>query len=148
VTDIDAALREVRRDEPVIDTVEKGLQAAKAARVPVDLEGVKPPPSALAVTRTGVRAGGGAREEAGAAAKAGAEGEPAGQGSREAGEGRRSRPGRCRTGALRGPLVERRGDVDRGHLVIGAEKTVNRRGADLPASTRDQDAHGVVPSRA
>ena len=53
VTDIDAALREVRRDEPAIDTVEKGLKAARAAGVPVDLEGVKPPPSALAVTRTG-----------------------------------------------------------------------------------------------
>ena len=39
VADIDAALREVRRDEPAIDTVEKGLKAAKAAGVPVDLEG-------------------------------------------------------------------------------------------------------------
>ncbi len=41
VTDIDAALREIRRDEPAIDTVEKGLKAAKAAGVPVDLEGTK-----------------------------------------------------------------------------------------------------------
>ena len=53
VADIDAALTEVRRDEPVIDTVEKGLKAAQAAGVPVDLEGPKPPPSALAVTTTG-----------------------------------------------------------------------------------------------
>ncbi|MGC5020952.1 phage tail protein [Micromonospora sp. DT47] len=53
VTDIDAALREFRRDEPVIDTVGKGLKAAKAAGVPVDLEGPKPPASALAVTVTG-----------------------------------------------------------------------------------------------
>ena len=53
VADIDAALTEVRRDEPVIDTVEKGLRAAQAAGVPVDLEGPKPPPSALAVTTTG-----------------------------------------------------------------------------------------------
>ena len=53
VTDIDAALREVRQGEPVVDTVEKGLRAAKAAGVPVDLEGTKPPASALAVTRTG-----------------------------------------------------------------------------------------------
>src|SRR6478609_6537385 len=53
VTDIDAALREIRRDEPLIDTVEKGLNAAKAAGVPVDLEGPKPPASALAVTKTG-----------------------------------------------------------------------------------------------
>ena len=51
--DIDSALREIRRDEPVVDTVEKGLKAAKAAGVPVDLEGVRPPPSALAVTTTG-----------------------------------------------------------------------------------------------
>jgi hypothetical protein len=51
--DIDAALTEVRRDEPVIDTVEKGLRAAQTAGVPVDLEGPKPPPSALAVTTTG-----------------------------------------------------------------------------------------------
>ena len=53
VTDIDAALREVRQGEPAVDTVEKGLRAAKAAGVPVDLEGTKPPASALAVTRTG-----------------------------------------------------------------------------------------------
>jgi hypothetical protein len=51
--DIDSALREIRRDEPLVDTVEKGLKAAKAAGVPVDLEGIRPPPSALAVTTTG-----------------------------------------------------------------------------------------------
>jgi len=53
VTELDAALKEIRRDEPEIDTVEKGLKAAKAAGVPVDLEGPKPPASALAVTTTG-----------------------------------------------------------------------------------------------
>ena len=53
VTEIDGALKEIRRDEPAIDTVEKGLKAAKAAGVPVDLEGPKPPASALAVTTTG-----------------------------------------------------------------------------------------------
>jgi hypothetical protein len=52
-SDIDGALRELRRDEPVIDTVEKGLKAAQAAGVPVELEGPKPPPSALAVKTTG-----------------------------------------------------------------------------------------------
>ncbi len=51
--DIDAALTEVRRDDPVIDTVEKGLKAAQAVGIPVDLEGPKPPASALAVTMTG-----------------------------------------------------------------------------------------------
>ena len=51
--EIDSALREIRRDEPVLDTVEKGLKAAKAAGVPVDLEGVRPPASALAVRTTG-----------------------------------------------------------------------------------------------
>ncbi|MEV6243649.1 hypothetical protein [Lentzea sp. NPDC051838] len=50
---IDAALKEVRRDEPDIDTVEKGLKAAQSAGVPVTLEGPKPPASALAVTTTG-----------------------------------------------------------------------------------------------
>jgi hypothetical protein len=53
VADIDGALRELRRDEPAADTVERGLKAAKAAGVPVDLEGVRPPASALAVTTTG-----------------------------------------------------------------------------------------------
>ncbi|GAA1519870.1 hypothetical protein [Kribbella lupini] len=52
-SEIDAALVEIRNDEPAVDTVEKGLKAAKAAGVPVDLEGVKPPASALAVTKTG-----------------------------------------------------------------------------------------------
>ncbi len=53
VSEIEGALKEIRKDEPAIDTVEKGLEAAKAAGVPVDLEGPKPPPSALAVTMTG-----------------------------------------------------------------------------------------------
>ena len=53
IAEIDAALREVRRDEPAIETVEKGLKRAKAAGIPVDLEGPKPPASALAVTKTG-----------------------------------------------------------------------------------------------
>jgi hypothetical protein len=53
VSEIDAALKEIRRDEPAIETVEQGLKAAKAAGVPVDLEGPRPPPSALAVTTTG-----------------------------------------------------------------------------------------------
>src|SRR5215813_8959595 len=52
VIDIDAALTEVRRDEPLIDKVEHGLKAAAAVGVPVDLEGPKPPASALAVTTT------------------------------------------------------------------------------------------------
>ncbi|TDO47271.1 phage-related protein [Kribbella sp. VKM Ac-2527] len=53
ISEIDSALREIKQDEPAIDTVEKGLKQAKAAGVPVDLEGPKPPPSALAVTTTG-----------------------------------------------------------------------------------------------
>ncbi|GJJ23183.1 hypothetical protein [Mycolicibacterium mageritense] len=52
-SEIDSALGEMRRDEPAIDIVEKGLKAAKAVGVPVELEGPKPPPSALAVTMTG-----------------------------------------------------------------------------------------------
>jgi hypothetical protein len=51
--EIDAALVELRRSEPAVEKVEKGLRAAKAAGVPVDLEGIKPPASALAVTTTG-----------------------------------------------------------------------------------------------
>ncbi|HUQ58685.1 hypothetical protein [Lentzea sp.] len=50
---IDAALKEVQRGEPDIDTVEKGLEAAQTAGVPVMMEGPKPPASALAVTTTG-----------------------------------------------------------------------------------------------
>jgi len=53
VTEIEAAIKEIRRDEPAVETVEKGLRAAQAAGVPVDLEGPKPPASALAVTKTG-----------------------------------------------------------------------------------------------
>jgi hypothetical protein len=51
--DIDAALKEMRKNEPAIGTVEKGLKAAKTAGVPVELEGPKPPAAALAVTTTG-----------------------------------------------------------------------------------------------
>src|SRR3954447_5387391 len=50
---IDAALKEIGRSEPAVDTVEEGLRAAKAAGVPVELEGPKPPAAALAVTKTG-----------------------------------------------------------------------------------------------
>jgi hypothetical protein len=53
VSEIDAALKEIRRDEPAIDTVEQGLKAGRAAGVPVELDGPKPPPSALAVITTG-----------------------------------------------------------------------------------------------
>lgn len=51
--EIDAALRQLRRDEPHLETVETGLKQARAAGIPVDLEGLRPPASALAVTRTG-----------------------------------------------------------------------------------------------
>ncbi|WP_232006371.1 hypothetical protein [Mycobacterium sp. 852013-50091_SCH5140682] len=51
--EIESALGEMRRDEPAVDTVEKGLKAAQAVGVPVELEGPKPPASALAVTTTG-----------------------------------------------------------------------------------------------
>jgi hypothetical protein len=52
---IDAAVVEARKGEPELDTLEKGLKAAKAAGVAVDIDGAdrKPPASALAVTRTG-----------------------------------------------------------------------------------------------
>ncbi|MFT4295468.1 MAG: hypothetical protein QM582_08655 [Micropruina sp.] len=47
------ARTELNRDEPSVDKVEKGLKAAQALGIPVDLEGVRPPASALAVTSTG-----------------------------------------------------------------------------------------------
>jgi hypothetical protein len=50
---MDSALRQLRTDDPSIDVVETGLKEAKAAGVPVDLEGTPPPASALAVTTTG-----------------------------------------------------------------------------------------------
>ncbi|WP_245233996.1 hypothetical protein [Mycobacterium sp. PS03-16] len=50
---LDAALVETRRDEPTLNVVEKGLKAAKGLGIPVELEGPKPPASALAATVTG-----------------------------------------------------------------------------------------------
>lgn len=47
------ARTELHRDEPVVDKVEKGLKAARALGIPVDLDGIKPPASALAVTSSG-----------------------------------------------------------------------------------------------
>lgn len=52
-TALDAALTEARRDEPAIDIVEKGLKTAKGLGIPVELQGPKPPASALAATVTG-----------------------------------------------------------------------------------------------
>ncbi len=51
--EMDDAYTELHRDEPVVDKVERGLRAAKALGIPVDLEGIRPPASALAVTTTG-----------------------------------------------------------------------------------------------
>jgi hypothetical protein len=51
--EIDAALQEMRHDEPAVDIVEKGLKKPKSVGVPVELEGPKPPASALAVNITG-----------------------------------------------------------------------------------------------
>lgn len=51
--DMDAALVELRKDEPAVDTVETGLKAAQSVGIPVELEGPKPPPSALSVTKSG-----------------------------------------------------------------------------------------------
>ena len=53
IVDLDGALAELRRDEPGLDAVERGLKQAKAVGIPVELEGPKPPASALAVTKTG-----------------------------------------------------------------------------------------------
>ncbi len=52
---IEAAIKEVKKNDPDIDKVEKGLKDTKAAGVPVDLEGEaqKPPPSLLEVVKTG-----------------------------------------------------------------------------------------------
>jgi hypothetical protein len=52
-SEIEAALHEIRHDEPAVDIVEKGLKAAQSVGVPVELEGPKPPASALAVNMTG-----------------------------------------------------------------------------------------------
>ena len=53
VVEIASALVELRRDEPEVDRVERGLLRAKAAGIAVELEGPKPPAAALAVTLTG-----------------------------------------------------------------------------------------------
>jgi len=53
ITEIDGALVELRRDEPAVERVERGLKRAQAAGIAVDLEGIRPPASALAVTTTG-----------------------------------------------------------------------------------------------
>jgi len=53
VVEIESALVELRRDEPDVDRVERGLLRAKAAGIAVELEGPKPPAAALAVTLTG-----------------------------------------------------------------------------------------------
>ena len=52
-SEIDGGLRELKKDEPDVDNLEKGLKAAKSLGIPVDLEGIRPPPSALAVATTG-----------------------------------------------------------------------------------------------
>ena len=52
-TDLAAGLQEASKEEPDVDRLEKGLKAAKGLGIPVDLEGIRPPASALAVTTTG-----------------------------------------------------------------------------------------------
>ncbi len=108
VTEIDAALREVRTDDPVIDTVEKGLKEAKAAGVPVELEGPKPPASALAVTKTGFGPAAVPSKKPVAAEEAAPRCEPVGQGLRGQGDGGWKDLGRRRT-RRRGVLVDAAG---------------------------------------
>lgn len=47
------ARAELGQDEPKVDKVETGLKTARSLGIPVDLEGIRPPASALAVTSTG-----------------------------------------------------------------------------------------------
>ncbi|WP_206050904.1 phage tail protein [Nocardioides speluncae] len=53
LSDIDGALKELKKDEPVIETVDKGMKRAEAAGVPVEQEAPKPPAEALAANKTG-----------------------------------------------------------------------------------------------
>ncbi|OFE15251.1 hypothetical protein BA895_05710 [Humibacillus sp. DSM 29435] len=55
VSEIDAALLQARSGQPDLDTLERGLTAAKEVGVAVDIDGAdrKPPASALTVTKTG-----------------------------------------------------------------------------------------------
>ena len=52
-SELDDGLCELKREEPDVDVLEKGLEAARGLGIPIDLEGTKPPASALAVTTTG-----------------------------------------------------------------------------------------------
>lgn len=67
---LDAALREVRQDSPALGILEKGLLEARAVGIPVDLDGVRPPASALAVKTTGFGPGSVAPKRAAPPAKA------------------------------------------------------------------------------
>ncbi len=106
VSDIDGALKELRRDEPAIDTVETGLKAAKAAGIPVELEGPKPPASALAVTKTGFGPESVPAKKAVPPAKPVPAVQPAGEGGGETGRRARSRHRRA---ARRSAARHRRG---------------------------------------
>lgn len=53
LADIDGALKQMRSGDPSIDTVEEGLKAAQSTGVTVDLEGEKPPASALEAAAPG-----------------------------------------------------------------------------------------------
>ena len=126
VTDIDRALRELRRDEPAADVVEKGLKAAKSVGVPVDLEGIRPPASALAVTTTGFGPGNVAAKKAVPPPKKVPAVSPLGRAARR--RRRRSAPRRGRARGKRGRRRRRSGGA-KGPAPAAAEEPAAAAGA-------------------
>ena len=95
-SDLDAGMREARKEEPDIETLEKGLKTAKGLGISVDLEGIRPPPSALAVTTTGFGPGSVAAKKPVPPQEADPGQESAGEGGGEGRQAGRRWP-RCRT---------------------------------------------------
>lgn len=139
VGQIDAALEEIRRGEPAIDTVEQGLKAAKAAGVPVELEGPKPPASALAVTLTGFGPAQVAPRKPGPPAKRVPPVSPVGKAGAAAPKARESGPGRGPVGAA--PPTARTGGAGAGSAPAGPAPVAGERlqPPAPPASIRPDD---------
>ena len=124
VSDMDSALREIRSDDPAIDKVETGLKAAKDAGVSVDLEGQKPPASALAVVKTGFGPGSVAAKKAKPPPKAVPKVSPVGKAGAAAAK---------KAAAAKGKQAVKKGEGGRGPTPGGAAGGAVDRAAAAPA---------------
>ncbi|MCK0113068.1 hypothetical protein MWU75_13035 [Ornithinimicrobium sp. F0845] len=137
---MEEALGQLRREDPAIDVVETGLKEAKAAGVPVDLEGTPPPAAALAVTLTGFGPGSVAPKKAPLPPKSVPKVPALGKAAKGAGAAAKGKGGAA---AAKG----KGGAEAKGKVSGGGPGPVPKGGAGAPAGPTASPAAGLAPDQ-